>query len=74
VMRAIVERDGLGAVADPSDAEDLARALRDVLGQSEAGYAAMRERCLAVSRDAYNWETAVQPYLDLVAGLRSERP
>jgi glycosyltransferase involved in cell wall biosynthesis len=74
VMRAIVERDGLGAVADPSDAEDLARALRDVLEQSEAGYAAMRERCLAVSRDAYNWETAVQPYLDLVAGLRSERP
>jgi glycosyltransferase involved in cell wall biosynthesis len=74
VMRAIVERDGLGAVADPSDAEDLARALRDVLEQSEAGYAAMRERCLAVSRDAYNWETAIQPYLDLVAGLRSERP
>ena len=74
VMRGIVERDGLGAVADPADPEDLARALRAVLEQPEPGYAAMRERCLAVSRDTYNWETAVVPYLDLVERLRSARP
>jgi glycosyltransferase involved in cell wall biosynthesis len=72
VMRAIVERDGLGSIADPADAEDLARALREVLEQPDADYEAMRDRCLAVSRDVYNWETAVQPYLDLVAGLWRE--
>jgi glycosyltransferase involved in cell wall biosynthesis len=74
VMRGIVERDGLGAVADPADPEDLARALRDVLEQPAAGYGAMRDRCLAVSRDVYNWETAVQPYLELVKRLRTARP
>ena len=74
VMRAIVERDGLGAIADPADSEDLARVLREVLEQPAAGYGAMRGRCLAVTRDVYNWETAVRPYLDLVARLRSERP
>ena len=71
VMRAIVEADGLGAVADPADPDDLARALREVLEQPPDDYASMRERCLAVSRDRYNWESAVQPYLDLVAGLVS---
>ena len=71
VMRDIVEADDLGSVADPADPEDLARALRDVLEQSSADYAAMRDRCLAVSRERYNWETAVEPYLELVARLRS---
>lgn len=69
VMRAIVEADRLGAVADPADPDDLARALRDVLEQPADDYQAMRDRCLAVTRDRYNWETAVQPYLELVAGL-----
>ena len=69
VMRRIVEADELGALADPSDPDDLARALRDVLEQPAAAYEAMRERCLAVTRDRYNWETAVTPYLDLVARL-----
>jgi glycosyltransferase involved in cell wall biosynthesis len=73
VMRGIVERDRLGAVADPADPEDLARALRDVLEQPAAGYGAMRDRCLAVSRDVFNWETAVQPYLELITRLRSAR-
>jgi len=71
VMRDIVEADGLGAVADPADPEDLARALRDVLEQPPNGYTAMRERCLTVSRERYNWEMAVEPYLELVARLRS---
>jgi len=69
VMLAIVEADGLGAVADPVDPDDLARALREVLEQPAEGYAAMRERCLKVTRERYNWETAVEPYLALVAGL-----
>lgn len=67
VMREIVERDGLGAIADPADPDDLARALREILEQPAAAYDAMRERCLTVSRERYNWETAVQPYLELVS-------
>ncbi|MFZ5853345.1 MAG: glycosyltransferase [Chloroflexota bacterium] len=69
VMRAIVEAERLGAVADPADPADLARALREILDQPPADYAALRERCLRVSRERYNWETAVGPYLELVARL-----
>ena len=69
VMRAIVEAGRLGAVADPADPADLARALREVLEQAPADYAALRERCLRVARERYNWETAVGPYLELVARL-----
>ena len=29
----------------------------------------MRARCLRVTRERYNWETAVVPYLQLVRGL-----
>ncbi len=77
VMRAIVEADGLGAVADPADPDDLARALAEVLDQPPAAYSAMRDRCLAVSADRYNWETAVGPYLEMVerlSGVRAASP
>ena len=69
VMRAIVERDRLGAIADPSDPTDLARGLRDVLDQTPAELTAMRERALAVTREQYNWETAVVDYLALADRL-----
>jgi glycosyltransferase involved in cell wall biosynthesis len=73
VMRAIVEADGLGAVADPADPDDLARAIRDVLEQPAEAYAAMRQRCLAVTRERYSWETVVLPYLGLVERLARTR-
>jgi len=66
VMRAIVEREGLGTVADPDDPADLARALRGLLDDA-VGIAATRERCLTITRQRYNWEAAVEPYLALVA-------
>ena len=69
VMRAIVERDRLGAIADPSDPADLARGLREVLDQPPAQLAAMRERALTVTRERYNWETAVVDYLALADRL-----
>ena len=69
VMRAIVEADDLGAVADPLDPADLARALGEILDLPASEYVAMRGRCLAVSRDRYNWETAVLPYLELINRL-----
>ncbi|MHB8460304.1 MAG: glycosyltransferase [Candidatus Limnocylindrales bacterium] len=73
VMRRIVEAEGLGSVADPSDPADLARALGEVLDGAPAEVAAMRERCLAITRDVYNWESAVQSYLELVQTLAPSR-
>lgn len=69
VMRAIVEADGLGAVADPADPADLARALAEIVDQSDADLAAMRERCLRVTRERYNWESAVVEYLAVARRL-----
>ncbi len=71
VMRAIVETDRLGVVADPADPGDLARGLREILEAGPDRLAGMRERCLAVTRATYNWESAALPYLALVARLRS---
>jgi glycosyltransferase involved in cell wall biosynthesis len=68
-MRAMVEADRLGAIADPEDHEDLARALREILEQPRPDYEAMRERCLTVSRERYAWEVVVRPYLALVDRL-----
>jgi glycosyltransferase involved in cell wall biosynthesis len=70
VMRAIVENEGIGATADPDDPTDLARAFREILDLSPAAQAEMRARCLRLSRERYNWETAVVPYLELVGELR----
>jgi glycosyltransferase involved in cell wall biosynthesis len=69
VMRAIVEAEALGAVADPLDPADLQRALSEILDLPGDAYAALRGRCLAISRERFNWETAVMPYLALVATL-----
>jgi glycosyltransferase involved in cell wall biosynthesis len=69
VMRGIVEADGLGAAADPLDPDDLARALAGILEGPRAGYDALRARCLAISRDRYSWERAVEPYLRLIESL-----
>ncbi|HEV7810439.1 MAG TPA: glycosyltransferase [Candidatus Limnocylindrales bacterium] len=66
VMREIVEAERVGAVADLAEVE---AGLRGVLDQPPADLAAMRERCLAITRTRYNWETAVQPYLRLVTEL-----
>jgi glycosyltransferase involved in cell wall biosynthesis len=69
VMRAIVEAEDVGAVADPADPGDLARALAEITGPSIEARRAMRERCLTLCRERYNWEEAVRPYLALIMGL-----
>lgn len=69
VMRSIVEAEDIGATADPADPDDLARALRSLIEAPAAERDARRARALAAARDRYNWETAVQPYLALVARL-----
>jgi glycosyltransferase involved in cell wall biosynthesis len=69
VMREILAADDLGASADPGDPADLARALVSVVGRPPSERLAMRERCLQITRERYNWETAVEPYLALVRHL-----
>ena len=66
VMRAIVEADGLGAIAD---LYDLARGLREVLEQPADDLRAMQDHCLEVTRTRYNWEIAVAPYLSMLRPL-----
>jgi glycosyltransferase involved in cell wall biosynthesis len=72
VMRRIVEVNGLGVVANPGDPDDLARGLRAILDQPSSDLAKMRDRCLTVTRERYNWETEVQDYLELVLRLGGE--
>lgn len=74
VMQAILEADDLGRTADPSDPADLARALAEVLDQGPEPLAAMRERCLRVTREVYSWERAAVLYLELVAALTPGAP
>jgi glycosyltransferase involved in cell wall biosynthesis len=69
VMRRIVEADDLGAIGDPADPEDLTRALRVLLDAPAADRETRRARCLRVTADRYNWETAVVPYVELVGRL-----
>ena len=69
VMRAIVEADRLGSIADPADPADLARGLAEVLDQPPAELAAMRQRALEATLERYNWETAVVGYLALTEDL-----
>ncbi len=71
VMREITEREGLGAVADPASVDDLAAALRLLLETPDEARAAVRERCLEVSRTKYCWEVAVEPYLTALGRLEA---
>lgn len=69
VMRGIVEGSDIGAVADPADPGDLARALGRLVDAPEAARTAMRDRAIGLAERRYNWEMAVPAYLDLVARL-----
>ncbi len=72
VMRRIVEDHDLGAVADPADVDDLARALARVLDAPPAERTARRERALALHREAFRWDVQVRPLLALAAGMVPE--
>ena len=63
-MRRVVETYGLGAVFDPCQPADLARAIRDVLAQRQA----FRERAVAASRELC-WEREGEKYVALYRGL-----
>jgi len=72
VMRRIVEEHDLGAVADPADADDLARALSSVLDAPPEARAARRERALALHEEVFRWDVQVRPLLALAARLVPE--
>jgi len=74
VMRGIVESERIGGIADPADPADLARAIRAILDAPPAERQAMRQRCVRLANDRYNWETAVIPYLALVEELSGPPP
>ena len=67
--RRIVEADDLGAVADPNDPADLARALAGILDRPPAAAAALRDRCARVSRETFAWEVVDRDYRALVGAL-----
>ncbi len=69
VMRAIVEDERIGAIADPADPADLAAGLHAILDLPPAEYEAMRARALGAAASRYNWETAAEAYLGLVRSL-----
>lgn len=79
LMRRIVIDDPagpLGATCDPEDTGSIARALAGIIGLEPAARDELRQRCLAVARDRWNWEAEVAglvaAYDDL--GRRVPRP
>lgn len=73
VMRGILEAADIGAVADPADPADLARALRQLLDAPPTQREARRMRAVDLAQTEMNWETAVVPYLALAARLGADR-
>jgi glycosyltransferase involved in cell wall biosynthesis len=69
VMRDIVETENIGVIADPADAGDLARAISEIIDAQPDARRAMRERCIRLCTERYNWELAVEPYVTLVSRL-----
>lgn len=79
-VRAIVMDDPLGplgATCDPSDADDVARAIGTILDADRASQADLRRRCNTAARARWNWETEaaklVNAYGSLETLTRSKR-
>lgn len=72
VMRAVVmdPKGPLGATCDPDDPASIAEAIRAVIDRPAADRQAMRDRCLAVAHDRWNWETEIARLMDVYAGFR----
>jgi glycosyltransferase involved in cell wall biosynthesis len=64
----------LGAVCDPADAADVARAIRGILALDPAGREALRRRCLDAALLRWNWETEVSRLIAAYANLAGEEP
>ena len=72
-MAAIVRETGCGTLVDPTSVDEIAAAIRDIVGLSEADWGAWRQRCLDAAHDRYNWETQVRRLLDEYSRLTGKR-
>jgi glycosyltransferase involved in cell wall biosynthesis len=66
-MTRIVQEHRVGAVFEPADPDDIARALRTVLDDSER--AAMRERAWTLARTRFSWEHESRTLLEIYRSL-----
>jgi glycosyltransferase involved in cell wall biosynthesis len=67
---ALEDPDGpLGAVCQPADVPDIARAIRSILDLPADERAALRARCLRAAHERWNWETESAKLLALYAEL-----
>ena len=62
----------LGMVCDPSNTEDIAAALRSILGLDPSGMESLRARCITAAQSHLNWQAEVgrltSLYQELVGG------
>jgi glycosyltransferase involved in cell wall biosynthesis len=65
----IVEETGCGVLCDPTDPEDVARAIREVIDAPERDRVAMRVRCLAAARERYAWQHQARELLGVYTAL-----
>jgi glycosyltransferase involved in cell wall biosynthesis len=63
----------LGAVCRPDDVDDVARAIRSIVGLPRDEQEALRARCLRVAHERWNWETEIGGLLALYADLGRDR-
>jgi glycosyltransferase involved in cell wall biosynthesis len=59
----------LGAVCRPDDVDDVARAIRSIVGLPRDEQEALRARCLRAAHERWNWETEIGGLLALYADL-----
>jgi len=65
----IVRETGCGVLCDPTDPQDIARAIRAVIDAPEADRIELRLRCLRAARTHYSWQVQAQELLRVYARL-----
>jgi glycosyltransferase involved in cell wall biosynthesis len=64
----------LGAVCQPDDIADIARAIRSILELPAGERDALRARCLRAAHERWNWETESAKLVALYADLETDGP
>jgi len=68
-MADIVRATGAGVLCDPTSPGSIAAAIREVLEQSPADLATMRERARRAAQETYNWERQVTTLFEVYGRL-----
>ena len=72
-MADIVRATGAGVLCDPTSPGSIAAAIREVLEQSPADLAAIRERARRAAQETYNWERQVTTLFQVYGRLLEGR-